>query len=441
MMTDDLVIKAIHDLTIAIKGNKDPRNNAQSEAITKLANALRPGNEFPIQEASERWPRVQQEQVKQKHEPLTIHPPRVQIDTPPRVRFDLGANEEQPFDANTPPQLIVESSAKSKHQQQPKPWPILKQPKIVASESIADRVKSRRETPLSLEQTPGQSIAERVARQRREFASPVLDQDTGKMLEYHQLLHDPKHKVVWSKAGANEFGWLAQGVGGRIDSTNTIFFVHKHEIPQDRLKDVTYIKFVSLIRMEKEDPHQIQATLGGNLIHYPEDVGTPTAVLLLIKNFLNSFILTDGAKFATADLSNFYLMTPLKWPEYGRVKQMDILDEIIDKYKLCEKATPDGWVYFKVVWGMYGLPQSGSNSHNELEERLNKEGYFKSPLVPAFWKHKTQPTQFVLIVDDFGIKYFKKEDLDHLIDTLKKYYNVKVDPEGKELVKIELDWD
>jgi hypothetical protein len=47
----------------------------------------------------------------------------------------------------------------------------------------------------------------------------------------------------------------------------------------------------------------------------------------------------------------------------------------------------------------------------------------------------------VLIVDGFGIKYFTTEDLDHLINTLKKYYDVKVDPEGKELVKIELDWD
>ena len=54
MMTDDLVNKAIHDLTIAIKGNKGPRNDAQSEAITKLVNALRPGNKFPIQQASER---------------------------------------------------------------------------------------------------------------------------------------------------------------------------------------------------------------------------------------------------------------------------------------------------------------------------------------------------------------------------------------------------
>ncbi len=163
------------------------------------------------------------------------------------------------------------------------------------------------------------------------------------------MLHDSKHKAIWSKAGANEFGRLAQGVGRRIDGTNTIFFVHKHEIPQDRLKDVTNIKFVLLIRTEKEDPHQIRATLGGKLIHYPEDVGTPTANLLLIKIFLNSVISTDKAKFAMADLSNFYLMMPLKRPEYGRVKQTDIPDEIIDEYNLREKATPDGWVYLKVV--------------------------------------------------------------------------------------------
>jgi hypothetical protein len=135
-----------------------------------------------------------------------------------------------------PPQLIVASSAK---------------PRIATSESIADRVKRRRETPPSF----GQSIAERVAQRRRESASPVLDQDTGKMLEYCQLLRNPKHEAIWSKAGANEFGRLAQGVGGRIDGTNTIFFIHKHEIPQDRLKDVTYIKFVSSIQTEKEDPH------------------------------------------------------------------------------------------------------------------------------------------------------------------------------------------
>ncbi len=69
---------------------------------------------------------------------------------------------------------------------------------------------------------------------------------------------------------------------------------------------------------------------------------------------------------------------------------------------------------------MYGLPQAGSNSHDELKERLNKEGYFKSPLVPALWKHKAHPTEFVLVVNNFGIKYFTKDNLDHLANTLKQ---------------------
>ncbi len=133
-------------------------------------------------------------------------------------------------------------------------------------------------------------------------------------------------------------------------------------------------------------------------------------------------------------------MTELKRPKYGRVKLTDIPQEIIDEYQLHEK-TKDGWVHFKVVRGMYSLPQSRSNSHDELKEQLNKEGYFKSTFVPALWKHNKRPTQFVLVVDDFGIKYFSTDDLNHLHDTLKQYYAIKLDPEGKEYVKINLDWD
>jgi hypothetical protein len=121
------------------------------------------------------------------------------------VQFNINGNEEIPFDAGSPPQLIVTSSTASTRQQQPKP--ILNQPTVISSESIADRVKRRRGTPSS-------SIAERVAQRRRGSANPVLDFDTGKLLEYRQLLRDPKHTEIWTKAGANEFGRLAQGVGG-----------------------------------------------------------------------------------------------------------------------------------------------------------------------------------------------------------------------------------
>jgi hypothetical protein len=90
--------------------------------------------------------------------------------------------------------------------------------------------------------------------------------------------------------------------------------------------------------------------MGGNLINYPDDVGTPTATLLLIKIFLNSVISTKGAKFANADLANFYLMTPLKRPEYAKIKLTDIPEEVIKEYKLHEYVTPAGWVYIKVIW-------------------------------------------------------------------------------------------
>jgi hypothetical protein len=124
--------------------------------------------------------------------------------------------------------------------------------------------------------------------------------------------------------------------------------------------------------------------MGGNLINYPDDVGTPTATLLLIKIFLNSVILTKGVKFANADLANFYLMTPLKRPDYAKIKLTDIPEEVIKEYTLHEYVTPDGWVYIKVIWGMYGLPQAGSLGQDVLESRLNKEGCFQSQTVPGF---------------------------------------------------------
>jgi hypothetical protein len=96
---------------------------------------------------------------------------------------------------------------------------------------------------------------------------------------------------VWNRSAADEFGRLAQGIGERIKGTDTMRFIHKHKIPVDRLKDVTYIKIVCTVRTEKKDPNRMRATMGVNLINYPDDVGVPTANLLLIKIFLNSVIL------------------------------------------------------------------------------------------------------------------------------------------------------
>ena len=63
-------------------------------------------------------------------------------------------------------------------------------------------------------------------------ALAFMDTDTGKLLSYRQLMRNPKNKNNWSTSSANEFGRLANGVGGRIKNpTNTIAFITRNDIP------------------------------------------------------------------------------------------------------------------------------------------------------------------------------------------------------------------
>ena len=72
----------------------------------------------------------------------------------------------------------------------------------------------------------------------------------------------------------------------------------------------------------------------------------------------------------TIDVSNFYLMTPIKRPEYIRIHVRDIPDEIIIEYKLKKKTDAKGVVYIITNRGMYGLPHSGLISNEILANYL-----------------------------------------------------------------------
>ena len=82
-----------------------------------------------------------------------------------------------------------------------------------------------------------------------------MDAETGKELDYQQLMQSTKHKETWSKLSANKFGRFANGVKGYIKGTNTIKFIHKRDVPRKRMKDVTYRQFVCCIRPEKAKTH------------------------------------------------------------------------------------------------------------------------------------------------------------------------------------------
>ena len=54
-------------------------------------------------------------------------------------------------------------------------------------------------------------------------------------------------------------------------------------------------------------------------------------------------------------------------PEYVRIKLSDIPTEFINKYSLMDYIHANGWVYFEILNGVYGLPQSRSLANILLE--------------------------------------------------------------------------
>jgi hypothetical protein len=128
-------------------------------------------------------------------------------------------------------------------------------------------------------------------------------------LNYRQLIREPKHKEIWSTSATNKCGCLAQGVGGRVKGTSTIFFICKDQVPKDRIKDVTYGSYGCEIKQNKEEKHCTQLTAGGDRIHYPDNVGTPTADMTLVKVLLNSIISTENGRCVILDVKDFSLNT------------------------------------------------------------------------------------------------------------------------------------
>ena len=219
-------------------------------------------------------------------------------------------------------------------------------------------------------------------------AMSVMDADTGKLLNYRQLLRSTKYRQAWSLSSANEFGWLANDIKGRIKNpTNTIEFIFQHDVPTERKKDVTHGQFVCTIRLETAEPNRTRLLVEGDRINYPSEVTTPTVEMLVAKMLFNSVISMKGAHLMTMDITNFYLMTPLHHPEFIQMKLSNIPDEVIKEYKLREKATTNGTIYIKAKLGVYGLPQSGLLANELLEKRLNKHGYRQSKLIPGLWTH------------------------------------------------------
>ncbi len=65
------------------------------------------------------------------------------------------------------------------------------------------------------------------------------------------------------------------------------------------------------LRSNKAEVHRMRLMVGGDKVHYSDDVGSPTADLTLVKMHINSVTSTQGAKYMTLDVKYFYLNMPM----------------------------------------------------------------------------------------------------------------------------------
>lgn len=105
-------------------------------------------------------------------------------------------------------------------------------------------------------------------------------------------------------------------------------------------------------------------------------------------------------------------------------------------------ATKDGMVFLEACRGIYGLPQAG------IEKQFNEYKYYQSTMMPGLWKHKTQSTQFALVVDNFDVNCIMMMKcntslLQSLPDPLigKPLFEMSLDLARKQFISLTMNWD
>jgi hypothetical protein len=262
--------------------------------------------------------------------------------------------------------------------------------------------------------------------------------DNGKKQTLEKLLNGPK-PTRWRQALSNELGRLTQGNDAGVIHQDAMDFIFHNEIPNNA--QVTYANFVCDYRPLKDEPWRVRLVVGGDKLTYEFDSGSPAASLLETKLLINSVIsdAKNGAKFMSLDLKDFFLASPMGEAEYMRIPLKYLPEDIMIRYNLSEKIHQN-YIYCKIKKGMYGLKQAAILAYNHLKQNLAPYGYEPIPHTDGLWRHKTRKITFCLCVDDFGIKYFNKQDVDHLISALQTNYKLSTDWSGANFCGLTFDW-
>ena len=139
---------------------------------------------------------------------------------------------------------------------------------------------------------------------------------------------------------------------------------------------------------------RVRGTYGGDRTDYTGDVSANTASLETVMVMLNATVSEVGAKFTTADIKDFFLMSELDCPEYMWIPLAQIPQRIQIAYEIARYSINDR-VLVQISKGIYGLPQAALLAKLRLDAHLAAHGYHEIH-TPCLYKHDTRPIIFTL---------------------------------------------
>ena len=173
-----------------------------------------------------------------------------------------------------------------------------------------------------------------------------------------------------------------------------------------------------IFRPLKVEQHRVRMTIGGDKLTYTDDIPSPAASMLETKLLINNVISDKKVRFLTIDLENCLLQTIMIEPKFMKMKAKYFPEDIQKQYHISGKIAQDGYFYCRIKRGVYGLKLAARLACNQLVKRLGDSGYKPEKYAPNIWSHETRNTKSGLCVDDFGVKYYNKEDTNPLLSSL-----------------------
>ncbi len=93
---------------------------------------------------------------------------------------------------------------------------------------------------------------------------------------------------------------------------------------------------------------------------------------------LNATRSEPGARFTTADIKDFFLMSDLERPEYMWIPLSQMPNRIQTTYNVADYAVNER-VMVEITKSIYGLPQASLLAKRRLDTHLATHGYHESP--------------------------------------------------------------